>query len=460
MNCFDTIAAVSTPRGKGGIAVIRISGADALAVGDKVFSKKLSEAESNKAVYGSIFMPLADGGKTRIDDGLATVFRAPASFTGEDTVEISCHGGILVTESVLAACFAAGARQAMAGEFTRRAFVNGKTGLDSAEALSALLEAKTVPQMTLARTGMGGKLAQKSDEIYESLMKIASELRADIDFPDEDVSEMTDDELREGLASALAETKKLASTYATGRAVADGIKTVICGKTNSGKSSLYNRIVGRDAAIVTDIEGTTRDILTETASFGDVTLKLFDTAGLRESLDPVEQIGIGRALDAIYDAELVLFVIDASRAPTEDDFELAEKLKSVSAHKIAVINKTDLTENADAVEMAYGFDSRVRISAKTGEGVEKLEKAVADAFIDGSLDLSSDAIVSTGRQYGALVGASERLAAAIEAFDFGFPTDLISSDVERAMAELASLGGRETASEIVDRIFSSFCVGK
>lgn len=460
MNYFDTIAAVSTPRGKGGVAVIRISGADALSVGDRIFSKKLSETESNRAVYGGIFMPLADGGRTRIDDGIATVYRAPASFTGEDTVEISCHGGVLVTESVLAACFAAGARQAMAGEFTRRAFVNGKTGLDSAEALAALLEAKTVPQMTLARSGMGGKLGETTDAIYEGLMKIASELRADIDFPDEDVSEMTEDELRDGIASALDQTKRLAATYATGRAVADGVKTVICGKTNSGKSSLYNRIVGRDAAIVTDIEGTTRDILTETAAFGDVTLKLFDTAGLRDSLDPVEQIGIGRALDAIYDAELVLFVIDASRAPTEDDFELAEKLKSISAHKIAVLNKTDLPLNDEAVEMAYGFDSRVRISAQTGDGMKKLEGAVKDAFLDGSLDIANDAIVSTSRQYGALVAAAERLTAALEAFDFGFPTDLVSSDVERAMSELASLGGRETASEIVDRIFTSFCVGK
>ena len=460
MNYFDTIAAVSTPRGKGGVAVIRISGSDAIAIGDRIFSKRLSDTESNRAVYGKIYLPLSDGSRRAIDDGIATVFRAPASFTGEDTVEISCHGGVLVTESVLAACFAAGARQATAGEFTRRAFVNGKTRLDSAEALSALLEAKTLPQLTLARSGMGGHLARKSDDLYERLMKVASELRADIDFPDEDVAEMTEDEFEALLTEALDDTKKLAATYTTGRAVADGVKTVICGKTNSGKSSLYNRIVGHDAAIVTDIEGTTRDILSDTVSLGDVTLKLFDTAGVRESLDPVERIGISRALDAIYDAELILFVIDSSRAPTEDDFELARKLKSASGYKIAVINKTDLSENEDAIELSYGFNARVRLSAKNGDGMKDLERAVSKAFIDGSLDLASDAIVSTSRQYGALVRTAELLGSALNAFDMGFPTDLVSSDVERAMAELASVGGREAADEIVDRIFSNFCVGK
>jgi len=460
MNYFDTIAAVSTPRGKGGVAVIRISGSDAIAIGDRIFSKRLSDTESNRAVYGKIYLPLSDGSRRAIDDGIATVFRAPASFTGEDTVEISCHGGVLVTESVLAACFAAGARQATAGEFTRRAFVNGKTRLDSAEALSALLEAKTLPQLTLARSGMGGHLARKSDDLYERLMKVASELRADIDFPDEDVSDMTEDEFRDLLAGVLEDVKKLAATYSTGRAVADGVKTVICGRTNSGKSSLYNRIVGHEAAIVTDIEGTTRDILSDTASLGDVTLRLFDTAGLRDSADPVEQIGMSRALDAIYEAELVLFVVDRSKSPAPSDYALAEKLRNASGYKIAILNKTDLEENEEALELAYGFDATVKLSAKTGEGMERLKDAVSKAFIDGSLDLASDAVVSTARQYGALVKAAELLTAALEAFDFGYPADLVSSDVERAMTELASLGGRETATEIVDRIFSSFCVGK
>jgi len=460
MNYFDTIAAVSTPRGKGGVAVIRISGNDAIEIGDRIFSKRLSETVSNHAVYGKIYLPLADGSRRVIDDGIATVFRAPASFTGEDTVEISCHGGVLVTESVLSACFAAGARQATAGEFTRRAFVNGKTRLDSAEALSALLEAKTLSQLTLARSGMGGHLAKKSDELYERLMKVASELRADIDFPDEDVSEMTDEDLRALLLGVLEDIKRLAGTYSTGRAVADGVKTAICGRTNSGKSSLYNRIIGHDAAIVTDIEGTTRDILSDTAALGDVTLRISDTAGLRESDDPVERIGISRALDAIYDAELVLFVIDGSRTPDESDLELAERVKNASGYKIAIVNKNDLPEREEALDLAYGFDTTVRLSAKTGDGMEKLKAAVSKAFVDGSLDIASDAIVSTARQYGALVKASELLGAAIEAFDFGYPSDLVSSDVERAMTELAALGGRDASDEIVDRIFSSFCVGK
>ena len=460
MNIFDTVAAVSTPRGKGGVAVIRITGPDAIAVGNRIFSKKLSETESNRAVYGGIFLPSADGKRQRIDDGIATVFRAPASFTGEDTVELSCHGGVLITERVLAACFAAGARQAVAGEFTRRAFVNGKTRLDAAEALGALLDAKTQPQLELARSGMGGKLARSCDAIYEKLIAVASELRANIDFPDEDVSDMTRSELREKLNEAFEDTKRLAATYTTGKAVAEGVRTVICGRTNSGKSSLYNRIVGHDAAIVTDIEGTTRDILSDTVAFGGVTLKLFDTAGVRESVDPVEKIGIGRAMDAIHDAELIFYVIDSSRAPDSEDSELAEKLKNTAAHKIAVINKSDLPENADAARLAAGFDASVRISAKNGEGTDALAAMVNKAFIDGSLDIASDAVVSTARQYGALVAAADLLGGALEALDAGYPEDLVSSDVERAMSELASLGGREAADEIVDRIFSSFCVGK
>lgn len=460
MNYTDTIAAISTPHGKGGVALIRISGEDALTVAERVFSVKLSEIEANRAVYGKIYMIQPNGEKCQIDDGIATVFRAPASFTGEDTVELCCHGGILITQAVLTACFVAGARQATAGEFTRRAFVNGKIGLDSAEALGSLLDAGTDAQLKLARSGMNGTLSKKTDELYESLLEIIAEMRADIDFPDEDVSEMTPDELRERLVAVRDETVRLASTYSTGRAVREGITTVICGATNAGKSSLYNKMVGCDAAIVTDIEGTTRDVLTDTVSFGGVTLRLSDTAGLRSSDDPVERIGIERSYEAIDTAELILAVLDGSKKPDGETQALIERIKNSKAYAVGVINKSDLYEAEGVATLAAAFDATVRVSAKSGEGLEALAEKVSKAFIDGSIDLSRDAVVATARQYAVLTAAAKALGSALDTLDAGMPTDFVCSDTEVALARLAEVGGREASEDIVGNIFSRFCVGK
>ena len=460
MKLFDTIAAVSTPRGKGGVAVIRISGENAIAVGEAVFSRKLSEIEPNRAVYGKIYLPEPSGERRQIDDGIVTVFRAPASFTGEDTVELCCHGGALVTSVVLSAVLASGARQAEAGEFTRRAYINGRATLDTAESLSALLEATTLDQLYLARSGMNGKLSRETDALYDELLTVTAELRADIDFPDEDVSEMTDAELRERLESVADGVARLARTYTTGRAIAEGVETVICGRTNSGKSSLYNRILGQERAIVTDIEGTTRDILTDTASFGGVTLHISDTAGLRDSDDPVESIGIRRALDALTAAGLVLVVIDGSREICEDDRAYLERIRSAAAFSIAVLNKCDLGVCESAESFAKSFDRYVSLSAKTGENINELERTIAEAFVDDSIDLMRDGVVSTERQYGALIGAGDCLRAALNALDAGLPTDLVCSELECGLSKLAELGGREASEDIVSGIFSKFCVGK
>ena len=461
MDYTDTIAAISTPYGKGGVALIRISGSDALTVAEKIFSAKLSECKPNTAVYGKIFAYAPDGERCQIDDGIATVFKSPRSFTGEDTVELCCHGGVLITRTVLAACFAAGARQATAGEFTRRAFVNGKLGLDSAEALGALLDAGTQEQMKLARSGLDGTLSKKTDLLYESLLEIVSEMRADIDFPDEDVSQMSPDELRERLVAVRDETQRLAATYSTGRAVREGIVTVICGATNAGKSSIYNNMVGCDAAIVTDIAGTTRDVLTDTVSFGGVTLKLSDTAGLRSSEDPVERIGIERSYGAIDSAELILAVFDGSKdEPDSRELELVERIKKSKAYTVGVVNKADLCRSDKMVALAAELDDSVTVSAKSGEGLDLLAEAVSRAFVDGSIDISRDAVVSTARQYAALTGASEALGAALNTLDSGMPTDFVCSDAEVALVRLAEVGGRETAEDIVGSIFSKFCVGK
>ena len=341
MNFYDTIAALSSPIGKGGVAVIRISGAEAIKVADNVFrcasGKTVSELKPNTMVYGSIVCD-----EKIIDDGLCVKFCAPKSFTGEDTVEINCHGGIYITQKVLSAVFAAGARPAEAGEFTRRAFVNGKLGLSQAEALGTLLEAKNDGQIDLARSAMGGKIKSSCDELYQALTSLVAQVYARVDYPEEDLADMSSDEMADALSELISRVQKLKDTYKTGHAVMEGVATVICGKPNVGKSSLYNALVGRDAAIVTEVEGTTRDVLTETVSLGRVTLRLFDTAGIRATDDRVEQIGVERARESLESAELVLAVFDNSRELDNEDTELISSLKNTSATKIAIINKSDL----------------------------------------------------------------------------------------------------------------------
>ena len=459
----DTIVAISTARGKGGVALLRISGPDAVSICERVFlpksGKKLSEYAPRTAVFGSICAPDDRGEWNEIDNGLATVFRAPASFTGEDTVEICCHGGILLTQTVLTACLAAGARAAEAGEFTRRAFLNGKMGLSAAEALGDLLEAQTREQLTLAHAGTDGRVERKCREIYDALCAVLSSVYAKIDYPDEDLAEMSREEMQASLNNCIVRVEKLLDTYRTGHAIAEGIPTVICGKPNVGKSSLYNLIVGRDAAIVTDVEGTTRDVLTETAALGRVTLRLFDTAGLRQTEDVVERIGIDRARKALEDAELILAVFDGSVAPDEEDKALAQSLSGSNATVIAVINKSDLGIAEENFYKTH-FSHTVTLSAKAGEGTEELSALVESCFINGELDTKADTVLTNARQRGAAIATLEALKRAQEGLELGLPVELCCSDCEAAMQAIAELDGRAVSEDIVSHIFSHFCVGK
>ncbi len=461
MNLLDTIAAVSTPYGKGGVAMIRISGADAVNIADRVFcpasKRRLCELSHGQMVYGEIFMP--DGEGNSVDDGMAVVFRAPHSFTGEDTVEITCHGGILVTRKVLSAVLCAGARIAEAGEFTRRAFVSGKMKLTEAEALGSLLEARSESQLTLARSGMRGRLSGKMDELYGRLLRVLSGIYAVIDFPDEDLSDMSREEMIGELQKVLVEIKKLSATYGTGRAVNEGIPTVICGRTNAGKSSVYNRILGYDAAIVTDIEGTTRDVLREAAVLGKATLLLCDTAGLRDTDDKVESIGIERSLREISEAGLILAVFDGSREPVAEDFALAGKIKQLGVPSIALINKSDVAVR-DMSVLCEGLSRVIQVSAVTGEGFDALQEAVEEMFIDGEIDMANDAVVTGARQYASLKSASDLLERVIGDMTLGMSLDACCVGVECAMSALGEVDGREIGEEIVSEIFSRFCVGK
>ena len=460
MKLCDTIAAVSTPRGKGGVAIIRISGADAIGIGNRVFAsvsgKELSELPAGRLCYGDIRMPSGEV----IDDGLAAVFYGPRSFTGEDTVEINCHGGALITEKVLSAVLSAGARAAEAGEFTRRAYVNGKLRLSEAESLGKLLEAVSDSQLKLARSGVRGVLADKIDVIYENLRTTLTSIYAAIDFPDEDLSEMSREEICEAVRTSLLEIEKLSATYSTGRAINEGILTVICGRTNAGKSSVYNRILGYDAAIVTDIEGTTRDVLRETATLGKTLLRLCDTAGLRMTDDTVESIGIERTRGEMERADLILAVFDRSRPLTEEDLTLAQEVTGKSAASVALFNKIDSAEVCDMSAVEALFEHKLNISAKDGGGFDGLAELIDSLFIDGEIEIGNDAVVTGARQYASLVSSAEALSSALEDLTLGVPLDLCCVEVENALSFLGEIDGRELGEEIVSEIFSRFCVGK
>jgi tRNA modification GTPase len=460
MKLSDTIAAISTPYGKGGVALIRISGAEALDVGDRIFfssnGESLSNKEKGRMYYGEIRID-----KDSVDDVMAVYFKGPNSFTGEDTVEITCHGGILVTQKVFGAALMAGARAAEAGEFTRRAYINGKMRLSEAEALGNLLEAKSESQLFLARNGMRGGLADRTEKIYLALRQTLTSVYAAIDFPDEDLSEMSRDEICETVRGSLENIRRLESTYGTGRAVNEGIPTVICGRTNAGKSSVYNRILGYDAAIVTDIEGTTRDCLRESATLGKTLLRLCDTAGLRETDDVVENMGIARTKSEMDQAGLILAVFDGAKPLTDEDRGLIDHVKNVlRTPTIALINKSDVAEHDDMKIITDTFENSLKISAFSGEGFLELGELIDRLFIDGDIDIKNDAVVSGARQYASLKLAEEALLSAIGDLEAGIPLDLCCVAIESALSSIGEVDGRELGEEIVSEIFSKFCVGK
>ncbi len=458
----QVIAAVSTPPGKGGVAIIRMSGEGAFEIADRVFfpisGRKFSECKPRTQIWGNI---IEDG--ERIDDVLATRFPAPHSYTGEDTVEIGCHGGILVTRTVLEALLRAGAVPATAGEFTRRAFINGRLSLTEAEAISDLLEAKTRDQLRLSGGDARNRLTAKIAEIRAALVSLMSSIYARIDYPDEDLGDFSDGEVRASLYNIKVECENLLSTYRTGRAISEGIDTVICGKPNAGKSTLYNLLLGEDAAIVTDIPGTTRDVLTSSLPLGRVMLKIADTAGIRDSedMDAVERIGVEKSRKMIEKCELLFAIFDISRPLDEEDRLILEATRSVNVPKIALLNKADLPAVIDESTFT-GFDEVIRISAKCGEeeAVRRLSDTVNRLFTDEKIVIGQDAIISSARQHAALCRCLDFVRAAIESLDLGFMQDAASSDVERALGAISELDGRSVSEEIVSDIFSRFCVGK
>lgn len=456
----NTIAAVSTPRGKGGVALIRISGEEAAAVAGRCFSpkcgKNVGELRARTAYFGDILYQ----GEV-IDDGMLTVFPAPASYTGETVAEICCHGGMLVTARVLEAVFAAGAVPAGPGEFTRRAFVNGKLSLTRAEAVAEILDAKSDAQLKIAAANRRGALADKISAASAALTSLCAAVYARIDYPDEDLGEISDEEFRTRALAVLENLKRLAATYRAGSAIFAGVRTVICGAPNSGKSSLYNLISGEDAAIVTEIAGTTRDVLERDIPLGKVLLHLCDTAGIRETEDTVEKIGVARTVEKLGAAELLFCMFDASKPFDDADAAVCEDISAAPGVKIALLNKCDLACGDFALpeKFAARFHRILSVSAKEGVGIEALRDCVEDLFIGESIGLDDGAVVTQARSYAALCDGIRYVEDAVAAVG-GYGTDLAASDLERAIAILAELDGRSVTAEIVDEIFSHFCVGK
>lgn len=454
---FDTVAAVSTPRGKGGIAVIRISGDDSEKILKRVFRAHGREPWNNPryAAYGEIV-----NGDETVDSGVAVFYEAGKSFTGEASAEISCHGGTAVTAAVLESVFAAGALPAPAGEFTKRAFVNGKLSLTEAEAVGRLIDAETDSGRRLARGGVKGNLRNKTEGVRQKLLGVLSALYAAIDYPEEDIGDEGEKNMESVLEEAIGQLRALKRTYKTGCAAVNGVVTVICGAPNCGKSSLYNMLCGKERAIVTDVAGTTRDTLWETVDTGGITLRLADTAGIRETEDKVEEIGVDRAFGCIGDAELIITVFDGSRPLCHDDRRLMDALSKTAQPIICVINKADLEIRAETEEIEAVGKRTVVMSAKTGNGADGLYRAVSEIFNEDNLSLENDALIWDARHLATVENAEKRLSDALAGLRRGDAADAVCTLAEGALAELSLLDGRGVTEEIVGEIFAKFCVGK
>lgn len=455
----DTIAAIASPLVPSAIGILRLSGPESIAVLDRVFTPAhgvpMSQRPDRLLVYGA----LHDGEGAVIDYCLATVSRAPHSYTGEDTAELQCHGSPTALTLGLEALFAAGARQALAGEFTRRAFLAGKLDLTRTEAVADLIHAESPAAVRQAAGQLGGALAHTVDDIYSGLTDLMAHFHAVLDYPDEDIEPFEAEEMAASLTLAAQKLDALAASYNRGRALVEGIPCAIVGRPNAGKSTLFNALLGYDRAIVTPIAGTTRDTVEERVNLGGILLRLIDTAGLRDTEDQVEQLGVARSRAAVAQAELVLVVLDGSRPFTREDGETLA-LGLSAPHCVVVSNKADLPGSADAlVSDLPGSVPLVAVSALTGDGLDELELAI-DRLFPEDTGLRPGSLLTNARQAEAAGRARQAVARAAEALELGISPDAVLSDVEAALSALGELTGRVVREDVTARIFERFCVGK
>ena len=459
---MDIIAAIATGHSPTAIGIVRVSGEGCFACCDRVFRAFNGSPFSQQTPRNMVFGEMLDAQGRVIDQGLAVRFPGPRSYTGEDSAEFHCHGSPVVLRELLGALFAAGARQAKAGEFTRRAFLNGRLDLTQAEAVIDLIDAETASAARNAAAQLDGGLRRVLEPIQDALLDVTSRFYAVVDYPDEDIEDIRPEQVAQALDSSAAALDRLLATCQRGKVLKSGVRTAIVGRPNAGKSSLLNALAGFDRAIVTDIPGTTRDTVEESVLCGGVLLRLTDTAGIRDTEDTVEQLGVERSRKALEAADLVLAVVDGSVPPTEEDLEVL-RLAAKAPRWIAVFSKCDLWDtkarSVGVIGQVGTPAASVSLSAVTGQGLDRLEAAVAALFPAGEAP-DSGSLLTDQRQEEAARRARDAVRRAKEALDAGLTPDAILTDAEEALDALGELTGRTAKEEIVSRIFSRFCVGK
>ncbi|MEG1410042.1 MAG: tRNA uridine-5-carboxymethylaminomethyl(34) synthesis GTPase MnmE [Terrisporobacter sp.] len=455
----DTIAAIATAPGEGGIGIIRISGEKSLQVANEVFrsvtGKKIEEYNTRTLIYGHIL----DGEKT-IDEVLVAYMKGPNSYTTEDVIEINCHGGFISVKKILELVLSKDVRLADQGEFTKRAFLNGRIDLAQAEAIIDVINAKTDMAHTVAQSQLEGSLSNKIKSLRHDITEMLAHITVAIDFPDEDVEHITYNTLKERSLELQREINTLYDTAESGKILRDGLKTVIVGKPNVGKSSLLNAVLGENRAIVTDIPGTTRDIIEEFVNIKGIPLKIVDTAGIRETEDVVEKIGVEKSKEFFNSADLSIVVLDSSRKLDVEDIEI---LKVVQSNKtIVLLNKTDLNQVIDIEKVKEYIDEEniINISALQNEGIEKIHDKIEDMVFAGTVRNSSDLVVTNSRHKDALYKAKQSIADAIMAIESYMPLDFIEVDFKNIWDYLGYINGDTLTEDLLDTIFSNFCIGK
>ena len=453
---FDTIAAISTPKGEGGIAIIRISGDKSFEILDKIFVKKNPNA--NLGFYKLNYGFIKDGEKT-VDEVMAVRLKAPKSYTCEDIVEINCHGGTLVSEKVLELVLRNGARHAESGEFTKRAFMNGRIDLSQAEAVMDIIQGKTEKSVSLSLDQLRGDLRDKVNQFKKALLDITAHVNVVLDYPEEGIDDPLPAELRNNLEEVYEEANRLIDSYDTGKKIKEGIKTVIVGKPNVGKSTLLNALLHEERAIVTHVAGTTRDVIEEIINIKGVPLVLVDTAGIRKTDDIVENIGVEKSKQFIGKADLVLLVLDASKELENEDIEVINQIKENKKKVIVLLNKIDLNKKINLE--GHNLENIVEISAKDNIGIEDMQEKIYSYIVEEDVENSSEKLIITNiRHKTALEKTKDAIKNIFETINMGLPMDLISVDLKEALDSLSEITGEISSEDILDHVFGNFCVGK
>lgn len=455
---FDTITAISTPIGEGAISIVRLSGEEAIAITNKLFQgKDLTKVDSHTLHYGKMMDPKTD---TVLDEVIVSIMRAPKTFTCEDVVEINCHGGLVAVQRVLQLVLDEGVRLAEPGEFTKRAFLNGRIDLSQAEAVMDVIQSKTNEAMNVALGQLDGKLSKLINKLRQELIETIAHVEVNIDYPEyDDVEEMSHEMMEEKTLYVKEEIEKLLQVAKQGKILREGIKTAIVGRPNVGKSSLMNSLVQEEKAIVTDIPGTTRDVIEEYVNVRGIPLQLIDTAGIRETEDIVEKIGVERSHKILQEADLVLFMLNYNEALLEDDRKIFDMLKDMNY--IVIVNKTDLDQRLDMEEIQQLAKGQVLTTSLVhDEGVDQLEKALSDIFFQGNIMVENNMVVSNARHIQLLNQAQKTLEDARNALQMHLPLDMVQIDVTRTWELLGEIVGDTASESLIDQLFSQFCLGK